>query len=293
MPLTFDKTLRLTKWPNIAPKSARRGTVESLLLSNWSSWHHAAAATQWTELSCTFGDSGTRGCSASDVVGLRHMRLLGSGLHRLHRKGRPTGGRPPLTIAPDHCGRWAFRSFYCCWRQWWSRCRQEQQQQPSAPDTQNRDPAEKIWTIRNWTSHDCSSAPGSLLRRKQPLRMTIWWIRLSHLAAALPSPTLEIQPMEHWRWKLAVLVCACWSLVVLSLFLGCWLFCLSWFLFGVGSFVLWLFLWFFWFTVCCWLIHSQASLFSILVSQFVRILVSSLVNHFVSNMVSHFWIFVC
>ena len=28
---------------------------------------------------------------------------------------------------------------------------------------------------------------------------------------------------------LAVLVCACWSLVVLSLFLGCWLFGLSWF----------------------------------------------------------------
>ena len=31
--------------------------------------------------------------------------------------------------------------------------------------------------------------PGSLLTRKRPLRMTIWWIRLplSHLAAALPS----------------------------------------------------------------------------------------------------------
>ena len=28
---------------------------------------------------------------------------------------------------------------------------------------------------------------------------------------------------------LAVLVCACWLLVVLFLFLGCWLFCLSWF----------------------------------------------------------------
>ena len=33
--------------------------------------------------------------------------------------------------------------------------------------------------------------------------------------------------MGHWGWKLAVLVCACWSLVVLSLFLGCCLFCLS------------------------------------------------------------------
>ena len=37
---------------------------------------------------------------------------------------------------------------------------------------------------------------------------------------------------------LAVFVCACWSLVVSSLFLGCWLFCLSWFyIYLVGCFV--------------------------------------------------------
>ena len=38
-----------TNWPNIATKFARRGTIRSLLLSNWSSWHHAASATQRTE----------------------------------------------------------------------------------------------------------------------------------------------------------------------------------------------------------------------------------------------------
>ena len=49
MALTFEKTRRLTNWPNIATKFARRGTMRSLLLSSWSSWHHAASATQWTE----------------------------------------------------------------------------------------------------------------------------------------------------------------------------------------------------------------------------------------------------
>ena len=39
----------------------------------------------------------------------------------------------------------------------------------------------------NGTSHDCNGVPESLSTRKRPLRMTIWWIRLSHLAAALPS----------------------------------------------------------------------------------------------------------
>ena len=43
------KTRPLTNWPNIATKFARRGTQRSLLLSNWSSWHRAASATQWTE----------------------------------------------------------------------------------------------------------------------------------------------------------------------------------------------------------------------------------------------------
>ena len=276
-PLTFAKKKHRVypNWPNIAAKFARRGTIRSLLLSNWSSWRRAASATQWTESCRTLGDSGTPGCSASDVAGLRHMRLPGSGLHRLRRKGRPNGGRPPLKTAPDHCSRWAFRSFSCCWCRCRSKYRQEQQQQLWAPDTQDRDPAVKNWAIWNWTSHDCNSVPGSLSRRKQPLRMTMWWIRLSHLAAALPSRSgaswcsylinLEIQPMEHWGLKLAVLVCACWSLVVLSLFLGCWLFCLSWC-------YIWLVVLFYGFffdcfglRVCCWLIHSQASLFSILV----------------------------
>ena len=161
--------------------------MRSLLLSNLSSWHHAASAMQLMESCGTFGDSGTPRCSASDVAGLRHMRLLGSGLPRLRWKGRPNGGRPPLKTAPDHCSRWAFRSFSCCWCRCRSRHRQERQRQPWAPDTQDQDPAIKNWAIWNWTSHDCNGVPGSLSSRKQPLRMTIWWVRLSHLAAVLPS----------------------------------------------------------------------------------------------------------
>ena len=125
--------------------------MRSLLLSNLSSWHHTASATQLMESCGTFGDSGTPGCSASDVAGLRHMRLPGSGLHHLHRKGRPTGGRPPVKTAPDHCSRWAFRSFSCCWCRCRSRHRQERQRQPWAPDTQDRDPAvPAVPAVKSW-----------------------------------------------------------------------------------------------------------------------------------------------
>ena len=53
-----------TNRPNIATTFARRGTYESLLLLNWSSWHPAASATQMTGSCSTLGDSGTPGCSA-------------------------------------------------------------------------------------------------------------------------------------------------------------------------------------------------------------------------------------
>ena len=43
------KTRLLTNWQNIATKFAKRGTLRSLLLSNWSRWHRAASATQWLE----------------------------------------------------------------------------------------------------------------------------------------------------------------------------------------------------------------------------------------------------
>ena len=114
-----------TNWPNIANKFAKRGTNQSLLLSNWSSWHRAASATQLMESGCTLGDSGTPGCSASDVAGLR--QLLGLGPHCYHWKRRPTDGRPPLKTAPDHCSRWVLRSFSCRWCRCWSRYGQEQQ----------------------------------------------------------------------------------------------------------------------------------------------------------------------
>ena len=172
MALTFEKkTRRLTNWPNIATKFAKRGTLWSLLLSNSSSWYPAASATQRTESSRTLGDSGTPSCSASDVAGLRHMRRPGSGLHRLFWTGRPTGGRPPpLKTAPDQWkGRWTLRWFFCRWCQCRSRHRQEQQQQPWAPGTHDPDPAVESWAIWNWTSHDCSVAC-----------LGVFWVESSH-----------------------------------------------------------------------------------------------------------------
>ena len=66
-PLTLEKkTLRLTNWPNIATKFARRGTMRSLLLSNWSSWHPAASATQWTEFESNHEGSTSPGNSGTD-----------------------------------------------------------------------------------------------------------------------------------------------------------------------------------------------------------------------------------
>ena len=71
------KTRRLTNWPNIATKFARRGTVRSLLLSNWSSSHHAASATQWTKLYSNMQSSTSPGESSARLpAGLRPHRHL-------------------------------------------------------------------------------------------------------------------------------------------------------------------------------------------------------------------------
>ena len=78
MALTFEKkTRRLTNWPNIATKFARRGTDRSLLVSNWSSWHCAASATQWTEFeSKTQSSTSPRDSSARLPAGLPPHRHL-------------------------------------------------------------------------------------------------------------------------------------------------------------------------------------------------------------------------
>ena len=62
----------------------------------------------------------------------------------------------------------------------------------------------QLLRVDNWTSHDCNGVPGSLSTRKRPLRMTIWWIRLSlsHLAAALPSRNSLAFP----QWGLMIFV---------------------------------------------------------------------------------------
>ena len=77
MALTFEKTRRLTNWPNIATKFARRGTDRSLLLSNWSSWYPAASATQWTEFESNLQSSNSPGESCARLpAGLRPHRHL-------------------------------------------------------------------------------------------------------------------------------------------------------------------------------------------------------------------------
>ena len=64
-------------WPNIATKFARRGTIRSLLLSNCSSWHHAASATQWTEFESNAQSSTSAGEScARRPAGVRPHRHL-------------------------------------------------------------------------------------------------------------------------------------------------------------------------------------------------------------------------
>ena len=74
-PLTFEQIRRLTNWPNIATKFARRGTIRSLLLSNWSSWHRAASATQWAEYESNLQSPTSPGESCARLpAGLRPHR---------------------------------------------------------------------------------------------------------------------------------------------------------------------------------------------------------------------------
>ena len=71
------KTRGLTNWPNIATKFAKQVTIRSLLLSNWSSWHRAASATQWTEFESNSQSSTSRGESCARLpAGLRPHRHL-------------------------------------------------------------------------------------------------------------------------------------------------------------------------------------------------------------------------
>ena len=66
-----------TYWTNIATKIARRGTMRSLLLSSWSSWHPEASATQWTEFESNTQSSTSPGESSARLpAGLRPHRHL-------------------------------------------------------------------------------------------------------------------------------------------------------------------------------------------------------------------------
>ena len=71
------KPRRLTNWPNIATKFAKRGTMRSLHLSNWSSWHPAASATQWMECDSNYQSATSAGGSSARLPsGLRPHRHL-------------------------------------------------------------------------------------------------------------------------------------------------------------------------------------------------------------------------
>ena len=65
-----------TNWPNIATKFARRGTVRSLLLLNWSSWHRAASATQRAEFESNDKSSTSPGKSGTDCSVAQMQPLL-------------------------------------------------------------------------------------------------------------------------------------------------------------------------------------------------------------------------
>ena len=64
-------------WPNIATKFARRGTVQRVLLLNWSSWRRAASAMQRTEFDSKNKSSTSPGESCARLpAGLRPHRHL-------------------------------------------------------------------------------------------------------------------------------------------------------------------------------------------------------------------------
>jgi len=66
-----------TNWPNIATNFARRSTLRSLLLLNWSSWRRAASATQWTEFESKGQSSTSPGETRARLpTGLRPHRHL-------------------------------------------------------------------------------------------------------------------------------------------------------------------------------------------------------------------------
>ena len=66
-----------TNWPNIATKFARRGTHQSVLLSNWSSWRRAASAMQWTKFESNDQSATSPGESCARLpAGLRLHRHL-------------------------------------------------------------------------------------------------------------------------------------------------------------------------------------------------------------------------
>ena len=121
MALTFEKnTPSKTNWPNTATKFARRGTQRSLLLSNWSSWHRAASATQWTEFESNDQSSTSPGESSARLpAGLRPHRHLwwprqstwSSQKGTVGIKGRQSVAVP---LASDFCTSISFLAFQWC-----------------------------------------------------------------------------------------------------------------------------------------------------------------------------------
>ena len=117
-------------WPNIATKFARRGTARNSLLSNWSSWHPAASATQWTEFDCKNQSSTSPGESCAglpaDLRPHRHLWCLRQSTWRAQERTVGIEGRQSVAapLASDLCKSdhlqlsishvYTFLAFQCC-----------------------------------------------------------------------------------------------------------------------------------------------------------------------------------
>ena len=93
----------LTNWPNIATKFAKRGTMRSLLLSNWSSGHRAVSAMHWTEFDSNQQRSTSPGESFARLpAGLPPQR------HWCHRGSTWSAQKRTVGIYSP-CGKMAYR----------------------------------------------------------------------------------------------------------------------------------------------------------------------------------------
>ena len=152
--------------------------MRSLLLSNWSSWHHAASATQWTEFERnTQSSTSPGGSSARLPAGLRpHQRLWcpnqstwSAQAKTMWGKGRP-GNLFSAPLASDSCMSdplqlsishlWPFNVSKCCQRNSLDNCLNIQKNTaPNIATKFARRGTVRRLLVSNWSSwHPAASA---------------------------------------------------------------------------------------------------------------------------------------